>query len=188
MATGAIPAVSTPLASDPVAAERHLRHLQDLLEQPKVLTTERLLKELSIVDTLDTVTLEEIAHSMSESSAMVGQTVIHNGLSSTPQSDAGDTNEFHSFLSQKILGPSPDHFVVRPDGRLVPLIPADELPVDIDLIGLERSIKIEQTRGLLSLGLVTGSGNNYRHKNAFRNGVVEIGMETSGALLLAFLN
>jgi hypothetical protein len=61
LATGAIPAISTPLPSDPVAAERHLRHLDKLLEHPKVLTIERLREGLSVVEGLDIVTLKLIA-------------------------------------------------------------------------------------------------------------------------------
>ena len=61
IAAGSIPVVSTPLASDPVARERHLRHLVSVLDNPKVLTAEHLRSELSSVPTLDVTSIETVS-------------------------------------------------------------------------------------------------------------------------------
>ncbi|PWY79700.1 acetyl-CoA synthetase-like protein [Aspergillus heteromorphus CBS 117.55] len=50
IAAGSIPAVSTPLAVDPVARERHLSHLQKLLERPNVLTGYKHAGDLMLLD------------------------------------------------------------------------------------------------------------------------------------------
>lgn len=54
----------------------------------------------------------------------------------------------------------PGYFLVRPsDGAVVPLIPVDELPFDLQ--GVCKTMDIIDTIGMLNLGLVKGSGLKY---------------------------
>jgi hypothetical protein len=51
--------------------------------------------------------------------------------------------------------PRPKYFLIRPSsGKVVPLIPVDELP--INLSGIGRSMELEETVGMLNLGFVAG--------------------------------
>lgn len=50
IAAGAVPAVSTPLASDAVARDRHLQHLRRLLDFRTVITTSHLQSELAVIN------------------------------------------------------------------------------------------------------------------------------------------
>ncbi|CZT10817.1 probable long-chain-fatty-acid-CoA ligase [Rhynchosporium graminicola] len=61
VAAGAIPAVSTPLASDLAARERHLLHLEKILDSPNVLTAARIRGELSTVPTLNVTLIDALA-------------------------------------------------------------------------------------------------------------------------------
>lgn len=60
LAAGGVPVVSTPLSTNPSAKTSHLEHVQQLLHNPKVLTTAKLKIELQDVDSLDVTTLEEL--------------------------------------------------------------------------------------------------------------------------------
>lgn len=74
--------------------------------------------------------------------------------------------------------PRPHFFIVRPDvnrrtsqgqvhtipGAIVPLIPVDELPDCIDIIGVPRELSAEQTVGLCNLGTVSKSNGSYAVK------------------------
>ena len=64
-------------------------------------------------------------------------------------------------LSEKIK-PCPGYFIVRPTGEVVPLIPVDELPLGTNLEGLPRSLDLEDTFGMLNLGIQRSSGAIYR--------------------------
>lgn len=58
--------------------------------------------------------------------------------------------------------PRPVYFLVRPiTGDVVPLIAADELPLAIQLRGVERNMQIVDTIGMINLGLAEGSGGYY---------------------------
>lgn len=49
--------------------------------------------------------------------------------------------------------PRPKYFVSRPDGTKSPLIAADELPCNISIVGLPKTISIEQTFGMLHVAI-----------------------------------
>lgn len=88
VAAGAIPAVSTPLASDLAARERHLRHLENILEKPKVLTSERIRGELSSVPTLDVTSIEAVSLYESNGDVGVNGTAETNGFHGHPEAPA----------------------------------------------------------------------------------------------------
>lgn len=50
--------------------------------------------------------------------------------------------------------PRPRFFLSRPDGTIVPLIPLDELPEDIIIPGVPRTMSLAETAGMVSLGRV----------------------------------
>lgn len=54
--------------------------------------------------------------------------------------------------------PWPEYFLVRITGEVVPLIAVDELPAGIDLVGVPRSLNLEETIGMLNLGLQQSTG------------------------------
>jgi long-subunit acyl-CoA synthetase (AMP-forming) len=85
VAAGSIPAVSTPLASDLAARERHLLHLENILEKPKVLTIERIRGELSSVPTLDVTSIEALSlHGKSTDVVDVSESEYTNGFHGHP--------------------------------------------------------------------------------------------------------
>lgn len=55
----------------------------------------------------------------------------------------------------------PSYFLVRTTGEVVPLIAVDELPPGLDLANVPRSIELEDTIGMLNLGLQKWSGAFY---------------------------
>jgi hypothetical protein len=60
--------------------------------------------------------------------------------------------------------PKPRFFIVRPDGSggaIVPLIPYDELPKSITLAGTSRSLELQDTIGMVILGISRMSGGMY---------------------------
>ncbi|EMR68307.1 putative zinc finger dna-binding protein [Eutypa lata UCREL1] len=65
----------------------------------------------------------------------------------------------------------PQHFLVRPGtikhtasgpvtipGPMVPLLPVDQLPEWMDVLGVPRALAVEQTAGLINLGTVAKGG------------------------------
>ncbi|KAH6663880.1 hypothetical protein B0J14DRAFT_682872 [Halenospora varia] len=58
--------------------------------------------------------------------------------------------------------PWPAYFLVRTTGEVVPLIAVDELPSSLDLVDVPRSLGLEETVGMLNLGIVRGCGRSYR--------------------------
>lgn len=58
--------------------------------------------------------------------------------------------------------PWPGYFLVRTTGEVVPLIAIDELPTGTDLEGVPRSLDLEDTIGMLNLGLQRSSGATYQ--------------------------
>ena len=50
--------------------------------------------------------------------------------------------------------PRPGYFLVRPSGQVVPLIAVDELPAEISLQGVSKTLELEETVGMLNLGVV----------------------------------
>ncbi|EKD13141.1 zinc finger DNA-binding protein [Drepanopeziza brunnea f. sp. 'multigermtubi' MB_m1] len=67
--------------------------------------------------------------------------------------------------------PWPAYFIVRTTGEVVPLIAVDELPVGTDIIGVPRKIDLENTIGMLNLGLQRSSGACYQllHPQELKN-------------------
>ncbi|KAH8652792.1 hypothetical protein BGZ60DRAFT_568983 [Tricladium varicosporioides] len=64
--------------------------------------------------------------------------------------------------------PWPAYFLARNTGEVVPLIAVDELPPLLDLVGVPRSLGLEETVGMSNLGIVKKCGRFYR---------IEIGRE-----------
>lgn len=58
--------------------------------------------------------------------------------------------------------PWPAYFLVRNTGEVVPLIAVDELPPGIDLVGVPRSLDLEETTGMVNLGLQRNTGTYYQ--------------------------
>ncbi|CZS90824.1 uncharacterized protein RCO7_06705 [Rhynchosporium graminicola] len=58
--------------------------------------------------------------------------------------------------------PWPAYFLVRTTGEVVPLIAVDELPPGTDVIGVPRFLDLEETVGMLNLGLQRSSGAFYQ--------------------------
>lgn len=58
--------------------------------------------------------------------------------------------------------PWPGYFLVRTTGEVVPLIAVDELPPSIEFVGVPRSLDLEETIGMLNLGLQKGTGCFYQ--------------------------
>ena len=58
--------------------------------------------------------------------------------------------------------PWPGYFLVRTTGEVVPLIAVDELPTTIELIDVPRSLDLEETTGMLNLGLQKSTGSFYQ--------------------------
>lgn len=58
--------------------------------------------------------------------------------------------------------PWPAYFLVRTTGEVVPLIAVDELPAGTDLVGVPRTLDLENTIGMLNLGLQRSSGTSYQ--------------------------
>lgn len=53
--------------------------------------------------------------------------------------------------------PWPVYFIVRTSGEVVPLIGVDELPIGTDLVGVPRALDLEDTIGMLNLGIQRSS-------------------------------
>jgi hypothetical protein len=58
--------------------------------------------------------------------------------------------------------PWPGYFLVRSTGEVVPLIAVDELPPNIELVGVPRSLDLAETIGMLNLGLQRSTGGFYQ--------------------------
>ncbi|KAG0649990.1 hypothetical protein D0Z07_3977 [Hyphodiscus hymeniophilus] len=67
----------------------------------------------------------------------------------------------HNTASNKVK-PWPAYFIVRTSGEVVPLIGVDELPIGIDLVGVPRALDLEDTIGMLNLGIQRSSEAFYR--------------------------
>lgn len=57
--------------------------------------------------------------------------------------------------------PRPHFFVTRVDGTKAPLIAVDELPRNVCIKGVPRTIDDAQTQGMMSLGLLPSNGHFY---------------------------
>jgi hypothetical protein len=58
--------------------------------------------------------------------------------------------------------PWPGYFLVRTNGEVVPLIAVDELPPGTELKGVPRCLDLEDTIGMLNLGLQRRSETFYQ--------------------------
>lgn len=67
----------------------------------------------------------------------------------------------HSASSNKPK-PWPAYFIVRTTGEVVPLIGVDELPIGVDLVGVPRALDLEDTIGMLNLGIQRNSDTYYQ--------------------------
>ncbi|PBP22553.1 CAP-Gly domain-containing protein [Diplocarpon rosae] len=73
------------------------------------------------------------------------------------------TNNLH--VGQRCK-PWPAYFLVRTTGEVVPLIAVDELPTGTNLVGVPRSLDLEDTIGMLNLGLQRSSDTCYQLASA----------------------
>jgi len=69
-----------------------------------------------------------------------------------------NTPAMHSQTHQ----PRPQYFISRVNGPLVPLIPADELPFNIRLQNVPRTLPFDQTYGMQYIGTVPSTGLTYK--------------------------
>ncbi|KAI9784267.1 MAG: hypothetical protein M1839_002327 [Geoglossum umbratile] len=58
----------------------------------------------------------------------------------------------------------PTFFMSRGNGVFTPLIPADELPIDVAIVGVPKVMSFAQTTGMTSVGEVVASGLHYEVK------------------------
>jgi hypothetical protein len=58
----------------------------------------------------------------------------------------------------------PTFFMSRGNGVFTPLIPADELPIDVAIVGVPKVMSFAQTTGMTSVGEVVTSGLHYEVK------------------------
>jgi hypothetical protein len=56
----------------------------------------------------------------------------------------------------------PGYFLVRTTGEVLPLIAVNELPSGIKIVGIPWSLDLEETIGMLNLGLQRSTGSYYR--------------------------
>lgn len=70
----------------------------------------------------------------------------------------------HHNMAPKIQNrkPWPSYFLVRTTGEVVPLIAVDELPEDINIVGVPRELDLEKAVGMLNLGLQKTCGVSYK--------------------------
>ncbi|KAL3424904.1 nonribosomal peptide synthetase [Phlyctema vagabunda] len=66
LVAGYLPAISTPFTQDLVLRKKHIIHLQNLLEDPLILTSSHLLSEFDTVDGLNLRTIEQFEKSRNE--------------------------------------------------------------------------------------------------------------------------
>lgn len=114
IATGAIPVISTPLATDPTAKIRHLEHLQKILNKPKILTLRRLANAFTAVQGLDVVTVESITKlhetSMAQRNGYTNGSIAKNAelaflmLTSGSTGNAKAVEERHSQVIAAVRG------------------------------------------------------------------------------------
>jgi hypothetical protein len=71
--------------------------------------------------------------------------------------------------------PWPAYFIVRTSGEVVPLIGVDELPVGTDLVGVPRALDLEDTTGMLNLGIQRSSDAFYQIQEVEKEGVEDRG-------------
>lgn len=64
--------------------------------------------------------------------------------------------------TEKPKYPCPVYFISRSSGVLVPLIAADELPLNIRLQGVPRVLQYDQTRNMHHLGTIASNGTTYK--------------------------
>ncbi len=76
---------------------------------------------------------------------------VSTSPSPTPPSSTGRMSEL----------PRPHYFVNRADGTKTPLIAVDELPFTICILGVPRTLNDAQTQGMMSLGVLSSSGQCY---------------------------
>lgn len=68
--------------------------------------------------------------------------------------------------TQSTLTPTLKFFIERNDGSLVPLVPVDELPDDVRLVGVPLSLSTFQAQDMLFLGHDSSVGRKFSHAGA----------------------
>lgn len=74
---------------------------------------------------------------------------------------------------EAIKSGQPSYFLVRPNnGNVVPLIPADQLPLGWTFVNVSCAMDIEATIGMLNLGVVASDGGTFDLQYE-ENGVIQ---------------
>ncbi|KAK7961729.1 acetyl-CoA synthetase-like protein [Apiospora aurea] len=92
IAAGAVPAVSTPLASDPVSRDRHLQHLKGLLGIRTVITSTHLQTELDAISELRLISIEAFVQCSNALSERLDANGANNGHSATEENTADNNS------------------------------------------------------------------------------------------------
>ncbi|KAG9559568.1 hypothetical protein KCU61_g5316, partial [Aureobasidium melanogenum] len=83
-----------------------------------------------------------------------------------PGSMAWSAPQYPATSTQSTLAPKLKFFIERNDGSLVPLVPVDELPDDVRLIGVPLSLSAFQANDMLFLGRDSSVGRKFSHAGA----------------------
>ncbi|KAG9556244.1 hypothetical protein KCU77_g6611, partial [Aureobasidium melanogenum] len=83
-----------------------------------------------------------------------------------PGSMAWPAPQYPATSTQSTLAPKLKFFIERNDGSLVPLVPVDELPDDVRLIGVPLSLSACQANDMLFLGHDSSVGRKFSHAGA----------------------
>jgi hypothetical protein len=89
---------------------------------------------------------------------------LHMSAYAPPGSMAWPVLQYPAAMSaQPMLSPGLKFFIERDNGSLVPLVPADELPDDIRLVGVPMSLSALQAKNLMFLGHDSSARRKYSH-------------------------
>ena len=89
---------------------------------------------------------------------------LHMSAYAPPGSMAWTVPQYPAAMStQSMLNPGLKFFIERDNGSLVPLVPADELPDDVRLIGVPLSLSALQAKNMLFLGHDSSARRKYSH-------------------------
>lgn len=89
---------------------------------------------------------------------------LHMSAYAPPGSMAWTVPQHPAAMStQTMLSPGLRFFIERDNGSLVPLVPADELPDDVRLVGVPLSLSASQAKNMVFLGYDSSARRKYSH-------------------------
>ncbi|KAG9675456.1 hypothetical protein KCU99_g8691, partial [Aureobasidium melanogenum] len=91
---------------------------------------------------------------------------LHMSAYAPPGPMAWSASQYPATSTQSTLTPKLKFFIERNDGSLVPLVPVDELPDDVRLIGVPLSLSAFQANDMLFLGHDSSVGRKFSHAGA----------------------